>query len=68
MIYGLSCDGTNDSVIVFLPFESGVDPIIYNIETAKRAGKIIGQPQIGDWVGTDDKSGRQHRSNHGCRP
>ncbi|NPD80551.1 hypothetical protein HPS57_00945 [Prevotella sp. PINT] len=51
MIYGLSCDGTNDSVIVFLPFESGVDPIIYNIETAKRAGKIIGQPQIGDWVG-----------------
>lgn len=51
MVYGLSCDGTNDSVIVFLPFESGVDPIIYNIETAKRMGKIIGQPQIGDWVG-----------------
>lgn len=51
MLYGLSCDGTNDSVIVFLPFENGVDPITYNIETAKRMGRIIGQPQIGDWVG-----------------
>ncbi|MCM1080060.1 MAG: lipocalin family protein [Bacteroidales bacterium] len=51
MIYGLSCDGTNDSVIVFLPFENGVDPIVYNIEVAKKTGKVIGQPQIGDWVG-----------------
>lgn len=51
MLYGLSCDGTNDSVIVFLPFGNGVDPITYNIETAKRMGRIIGQPQIGDWVG-----------------
>lgn len=51
MVYGLSCDGTNDSVIVFLPFRDGADPETYNIETAKREGRIIGQPQIGDWVG-----------------
>lgn len=51
MIYGLSCDGTNDSVIVFLPFTHGADPVTYNIEDAKANGRIIGKPQIGDWVG-----------------
>jgi len=51
MVYGLSCDGTNDSVIVFLPFADGADPITYNIEVAKAQGRIIGQPAIGDWVG-----------------
>lgn len=51
MIYGLSCDGTNDSVIVFLPFKDGADPVSYNIEVAKAEGRVIGQPQIGDWVG-----------------
>lgn len=51
MRYGLACDGTNDSVIVFLPFVTGADPVIYNIEVAKANGKIIGQPAIGDWVG-----------------
>lgn len=51
MIYGLSCDGTNDSVIVFLPFKEGVDPITYNIEDANANGKVFGKPQIGDWVG-----------------
>ena len=52
MRYGLACDGTNDSVIVFLPFVTGADPVIYNIEVAKANGKIIGQPAIGDWVDT----------------
>ena len=51
MIYGLSCDGTNDSVIVLLPFVTGADPVTYNIEVAKANGKVIGQSQIGDWVG-----------------
>jgi len=51
MIYGLTCDGTNDSVIVFLPFKDGADPVTYNIEIAHSQGHIIGQPQIGDWVG-----------------
>lgn len=50
MIYGLVCDGTNDSVIVLLKF-TGEDPITYNIETAKKSGQVIGQMQIGDWIG-----------------
>lgn len=51
MIYGLSCDGTNDSVIVFLPFIDGADPIVYHIEEAKAQGHVYGKLQIGDWVG-----------------
>lgn len=51
MIYGLSCDGTNDSVIVFLPTNSYADPVTYSIELAKAKGKVIGRPSIGDWVG-----------------
>lgn len=50
MIYGLACDGTNDSVVVLLLF-SGEDPKTYNIESAKANGKVIGQMQIGDWIG-----------------
>lgn len=51
MVYGLSCDGTNDSVIVFLPLRDGADPVTYYIADAKAAGKVIGTPEIGDWVG-----------------
>lgn len=50
MIYGLSCDGTSDSIVVIWPF-SGGDPITYNCLEAKQNGKIIGKPEIGDWVG-----------------
>lgn len=50
MIYGLACDGTNDSTVVLLKF-SGEDPISFNVIDAKAAGKIIGQLQIGDWIG-----------------
>ena len=49
MLYGLSCDGSSDSVIVIWPF--GGDPITYNIIEAKRNGRIIGKAQIGDWIG-----------------
>ncbi len=51
MIYGLSCDGTNDTVVVFLPFSEGADPITYNIEEAKAKGHVYGQLEMGDWVG-----------------
>lgn len=51
MIYGLSCDGTNDSVVVFLPFSNYSDPKTYNIEEAKARGCVIGKPSIGDWIG-----------------
>ena len=51
MIYGLTCDGTTDSVLVFLPFTRGADPVSYNIVTARATGKVIGRPSLGDWVG-----------------
>lgn len=49
MVYGLSCDGTTDSVIVIYPF--GGDPVTYSCIEAKQKGRIIGKPQIGDWIG-----------------
>lgn len=47
MLYGLACDGCNDSVLVFLP-DSGGDPIHYNILQAKSEGRFFGRPRIGD--------------------
>lgn len=59
MIYGLTCDGTNDSNIVVYPFD-GSDPIRYSCIEAFQQHRIIGSPQIGDWVGLmldkDDKN------------
>lgn len=49
MIYGLTCDGTTDSVVVVWPF--GGDPITYSCIDAKQNGRIIGKPEIGDWIG-----------------
>lgn len=49
MLYGLSCDGTTDSVVVIWPF--GGEPITLSCFDAKQAGRIIGKPQIGDWIG-----------------
>lgn len=50
MIYGLACDGTSDSTIIVYPFD-GSDPITYSCIDASRQHRIIGNPQIGDWVG-----------------
>ncbi len=49
MVYGLTCDGTTDSVVVLWPFSG--DPITYSCIDAKQNGRIIGKPEIGDWVG-----------------
>ncbi len=49
MLYGLSCDGTSDSVVIIWPFQG--DPITYDIVNARRLHRIIGKPQIGDWIG-----------------
>lgn len=49
MLYGLSCDGSSDSVVVIWLF--GGDPVTYSCIDAKREGRIIGKPQIGDWIG-----------------
>ena len=48
-VYGLACEGCNDSVIVLLP-EDGSDPISYNCILAKRNQKVQGKTKIGDWI------------------
>lgn len=50
MVYGLACDGTSDSFIVVFPF-NGDDPVTYSCIDAHKDNRIIGKPQIGDWVG-----------------
>ena len=47
MLYGLACDGCNDSVIVLLP-DSGGDPVTYSILNARRNHKVFGHPSVGD--------------------
>ena len=47
MMYGLACDGCNDSILVLLP-DSGGDPVFYNIIEARRNNKVYGMPSIGD--------------------
>lgn len=49
-IYGLACEGCNDSVIVLLP-NDGSDPITYDVVDARRNKRILGDIQIGDWIG-----------------
>ena len=48
-LYGLACDGCTDSVLVFLPGKGG-DPVTYDILQATTSGRVIGRPQVGDWV------------------
>lgn len=50
MFYGLTCDGTGDSAIIVYPM-SGGDPLTFSSIEAYHDGRIIGKPQIGDWVG-----------------
>ena len=49
-IYGLACEGCNDSVIVLLP-NDGSDPVTYDVVDARRNKRILGDIQIGDWIG-----------------
>lgn len=46
-VYGLACEGCNDTVIVLLPETMG-DPVTYNVFEAKRKGRVLGKIQIGD--------------------
>lgn len=46
-VYGLACDGCNDTVVVVLP-EDNSDPVTYNIMEAKRRKRVLGKVQIGD--------------------
>ncbi len=49
-VYGLACEGCNDTVVVLLPNDGG-DPVTYNILDATRRHKIRGNISIGDWIG-----------------
>ena len=49
MIYGLACDGSSDSTLVLWPFKG--EPLSISCIDAKRAGQVMGKPEIGDWVG-----------------
>lgn len=50
MVYGLTCEGTTDSMILVYPFDGG-DPVTYYTIDAFKENRIIGKPQVGDWVG-----------------
>ena len=49
-IYGLACDGCNDTILVFLPRQGG-DPDTFNILNASKNHQVFGRPMIGDLVG-----------------
>jgi len=46
-VYGLACDGCNDTILVFLPRKGG-DPDTFNILNASKQRKVFGRPMIGD--------------------
>ena len=47
-IYGLACEGCNDSTILLL--HDGSDPVKYDIIDATRNHKIRGKIKTGDWI------------------
>jgi hypothetical protein len=48
-IYGLACDGCNDTILVFLTLDyDGSDPDTLNILEASRCHQVFGQIRIGD--------------------
>ena len=49
-IYGLACEGCNDSVVILLPGD-GSDPVTYNIIDAHRHNRVMGRLKVGDWLG-----------------
>lgn len=48
-VYGLACDGCNDTILVFLPRQGG-DPDTFNILNASKSRQVFGRPMIGDLV------------------
>ena len=48
-VYGLACDGSTDSILVYLPF-SGGDPDTIDILNARMNRRVFGRPDIGDEV------------------
>ncbi len=48
-LYGLACDGTNDSIIIILPYDLS-HPQTYSIIEAFRKHCIYGFPKVGDHI------------------
>ena len=48
-VYGLACEGCNDSTILLLP-NDGSDPVKYDIIDATRNHKVRGKIKTGDWI------------------
>lgn len=48
-VYGLTCEGSTDSVLMLLPLD-GSDPVKYNIIRARRLKRVLGTPHTGDWT------------------
>lgn len=49
-VYGLACEGCNDSTILLLP-NDGSDPIKYDIIDAHNKKRVLGDIHVGDWIG-----------------
>ena len=49
-VYGLACEGCNDSTILLLP-NDGSDPIKYDIIDAHNKKRVLGNIHVGDWIG-----------------
>lgn len=48
-LYGLVCDGTNDTILVFLKLPyTGTDPDTLEVLQATRNGQVYGWPHVGD--------------------
>ena len=47
--YGLACDGSTDSILVYLPFNGG-DPDTIDILNARIQRRVFGRPDVGDEV------------------
>lgn len=48
-VYGLACDGSTDSILVYLPFNGG-DPDTIDILNARIQRRVFGRPDVGDEV------------------
>lgn len=48
-VYGLACEGCNDSTILLLP-NDGSDPVKYDIIDATRNHMVRGKIKTGDWI------------------
>ena len=49
-VYGLACEGCNDSTILLLP-NDGSDPIKYDIIDTHNKKRVLGSIHVGDWIG-----------------